>query len=105
LSDPIRDRSDQISFLTEDITTTRDHAVSVTHLAMISDVKRRGLERNLSHGPEEPGMPRGNPGLDDGFESALFASGLELFHTGKSMTHRELLHIVQQYHDFRLTKG
>jgi hypothetical protein len=61
----IRHRCIQISFLAGDVTTTRDHAVSVTYLATIFDVNRRSVERNLSHGPEDSAMAGGNPGLGD----------------------------------------
>jgi hypothetical protein len=101
----MRYRSDQIGLFAEEIIMIRDHAVSVTSLTTIFDVKRRSIQRNLSHGPEDPTMPGGNPGLDDGFESAVLASGWELFRAGTSMTRKELLEMVQKYHDSRLTKG
>jgi hypothetical protein len=77
----------------------------MSELARIFQANAPTVRRTLLRGPEDLAPLGRHATLDDNSEAAIIASVLESFQTGKPLTQKQLLDMVHEEYNPRLTKG
>jgi hypothetical protein len=71
----------------------------------VTEVTERTVRRTLSTGPKEPEPLGRHRAVDQQSETALLRVILDAHRDGKSLTHKDVLRIVREKHNPKLTKG